>query len=249
MKGLVAATRYLTIVPVPGAWSREAPALGEAAVWFPVVGLLLGGALALVDQVAIRLFPPLLAALLTVTAWKLLSGGLHLDGLADCLDGLPGRDSEHRLRIMRDSRIGTFGAVGLILVLLLELAALTELVAAMRWRVLLVAPAVGRAMPALLGRLFRPARPDGAGARFAAGLRRRAWIAPALALAVAAAALAAAGVAAFLAAVGLSIVVGAFFARRLGGVTGDVMGAVVELSELAVLLVIAARAHGMAAPP
>ena len=69
-----------------------------------------------------------------MTLWKLLTGGLHFDGPADCLDGLVGRDSVDRLRIMRDSRIGAFGAIGLILFLLLEVAAVSELTPAARWR-------------------------------------------------------------------------------------------------------------------
>src|SRR5207244_725765 len=107
--------------------SADPAALGRAAGWFPVVGVLLGLGLAGGDRVLSWLFPPILAALLTLTAWKLVTGGLHLDGLADSLDGLMGRDREQRLRIMRDSRIGVFGAVGLILTLLLELTALAGL--------------------------------------------------------------------------------------------------------------------------
>ncbi|HEU5320052.1 MAG TPA: adenosylcobinamide-GDP ribazoletransferase, partial [Methylomirabilota bacterium] len=164
MSSLLVAARYLTIVPLPGAGHATLPALGRAAPWFPVVGLALGAALAALDAVTARLFPPLLAALLTVTGWKLLTGGLHLDGLADCLDGLTGRDVEHRLAIMRDSRIGAFGAIGLILFLLLEIGAVAELPPPLRWRALLAAPVVGRATPALLARLFAPARADGHGA-------------------------------------------------------------------------------------
>src|SRR5262245_46438983 len=114
-RGLSVAARYLTIVPLPERVNAGAEALGRSAAWFPVVGLAIGLAVAAVEQVGARAFPPLLASLLTVTAWKLVTGGLHLDGLADCLDGLAGRDAQHRLAIMRDSRIGAFGAVGLIL--------------------------------------------------------------------------------------------------------------------------------------
>ncbi|HXH82337.1 MAG TPA: adenosylcobinamide-GDP ribazoletransferase, partial [Candidatus Tectomicrobia bacterium] len=150
MSGLLVAARYLTIVPLPGPTDHAPSALGRSAPWFPVVGLALGIALVAVDLAAAVLFPPLLSALLTITAWKLLTGGLHLDGLADSLDGLVGRDPEHRRAIMRDSRIGTFGAVGLILFLLLEITAVAELEPPARWRALLVAPAVGRALPPLL---------------------------------------------------------------------------------------------------
>src|SRR5439155_825189 len=110
---------------------------------------------------------------------------LHLDGLADCLDGLVGRDAEHRLSIMRDSRIGAFGAVGLILFLLLEIAAVAELPAGLRWRALLVVPALARATPPLLARCFRAAKVEGHGAAFRSGLRAGAApvaLVPALAL-------------------------------------------------------------------
>ena len=114
------AVSYLTIVPVPRRRHAGLEEVGSAASWFPVVGAALGVVLAIVDAVTVRVFPALLAALLTVTTWKLLTGGLHLDGLADCLDGLGGRNAEERRTIMSDSRIGAFGAIGLILFLLLE---------------------------------------------------------------------------------------------------------------------------------
>src|SRR5262249_40992557 len=150
------------------------------------------------DRLAQVFFPLLLAGLITITVWKLLTGGLHLDGLADCLDGLGGRDAEHRLAIMRDSRIGAFGALGLILLLLLEIAAVTEMPSSLRARALLVVPAVARATPPLLARLFRPARHDGQGAAFGAGIGALAGpIALSIALVVAIAALRVLGLAVF----------------------------------------------------
>ena len=245
MSGLAAAVRYLTIVPFPGsAASAGLENLGRGAVWFPVVGLALGAALALLDQLTSRLFPPLLDALVLVTAWKLASGGLHLDGLADCLDGVVGRDPQHRLEIMRDSRIGAFGAIGLILLLMLEIAALVELPQTVRAPTLLVAPAVARALPPLLGRLFGPARPDGHGAAFHAGLGRLAApVALAIAVIVAAVALGVLGMIALGIACLVTIALGQFMTRRLGGVTGDVFGAAIETGEVAVLLVVSAWIH------
>jgi hypothetical protein len=119
------ALRYLTILPMSRRRHAGLEDLGRATLWFPVVGAALGLVLAAVDAGTGRVFPPLLAAVLTVTVWKLLTGGLHLDGLADCLDGLSGRDAATRLAIMGDSRIGTFGTIGLILFLMLELAAVS----------------------------------------------------------------------------------------------------------------------------
>jgi adenosylcobinamide-GDP ribazoletransferase len=236
VSGLLVALRYLTVVPIPGPAHEPLERLGRAAGWFPVVGLLLGVVLVVVDAVTAWIFPPLLAALLTLTAWKLLTGGLHLDGLADCLDGLTGRDAEHRLAIMRDSRIGAFGAMGLILLLMLDLVALSEIPSATRWQALLAAPVVARAAPAALADAFRPARPGGQGAAFRAGLTRPRVLA-ALGVALGVSAVFGGGsVAGFLVAVVGALALGGLVARRLGGVTGDVHGAAVEVAELLFLL-------------
>jgi adenosylcobinamide-GDP ribazoletransferase len=181
------------------------------------------------------------AAVLTVAAWKVLTGGLHLDGLADTVDGLAGHDAEHRLAIMRDSRIGTFGTVSLVLLLLLAVVAVAALPPPVRWRVLLAAPVIARAMPPVLARCFRPARPEGHGAAFAGGVRGAGVVlALGVAVVVAFLALGAAGVAATLLALLVSGAAVAFVSRRLGGITGDVLGAAVELAELTVVLTVLA---------
>ena len=164
---LILALRFLTIVPVPGEEARERGALGRAAWWFPVVGLALGLALVAADRALALAFAPLLSATLVLSLWKVATGGIHLDGLADCLDGLGGRDRAHRLAIMRDSRIGAFGAIGLVLYLLIALVALAELPPAGRARFLLLAPITGRLAPLLVALRFGGARPDeGSGGAF-----------------------------------------------------------------------------------
>jgi adenosylcobinamide-GDP ribazoletransferase len=195
-------------------------------------------------RVSELLFPLLLAGLLTVTAWKLATGGLHLDGLADCLDGLAGRDVEHRLAIMRDSRIGAFGAIGLILLLLLEIAAVAELPSGARDRALLAVPVIARATAPLLSRLFPPARSEGLGAAFGAAVGR--WAAPialTIALGVALAALRLTGLVVFAVSVVSALACARFFAARLSGITGDVYGAAIEIAELTGLLTVSVWAH------
>ena len=242
MTRFVTAARYLTIIPLPeNSSAREGP--GAAAMWFPVVGLAIGGLLALVDRVASAVFVPLLAALVTVTVWKLVTGGLHLDGFADCLDGLLGRDPAHRLAIMHDSRIGAFGATGLVLMLLLTIGAVSGIAPHARMGALVVAPVVGRAMSPIIGRVF-PAPGPGHGARFRAELGAAAPIVAAiLALVVAVGMMGLGGVVALLLAAAVGFAWAAFMARRLGGVSGDVHGAVIELSELVVLLTAAYRTY------
>lgn len=245
MGSLILALRFLTIAPVPGRESAGPAALGRAAWWFPLVGLLLGSALAIVARAADALLPPLVAAALLVTGWKAATGGIHLDGLADCLDGLAGRDPARRLAIMRDSRIGVFGAAGLILLCLLAVTALAALATSLRLRILVLAPVIGRVAPLLAGAWLTPAPSGrGLGAAFAAGLSR--WAGPAyvaLGCALAAWLLGIGGVAAAVAAWSTALLAAAFMARRLGGLTGDVLGAVVEIGELGTLLGTVAAAH------
>jgi adenosylcobinamide-GDP ribazoletransferase len=152
-----------------------------------------------------------------------------------------GADPERRLAIMRDSRIGTFGAVGLILVLVLEIAAVAELPPTFRWRLLLVAPVVGRAVPPTLARLFGAARRDGQGAAFVATVGAAGSV-TALIVAAALATLLLGAVGAVAATLGASVALGGTWlvARRLGGVTGDVLGAAVETTELVVILTVLA---------
>ena len=246
VKSLALALRYLTIVPVPAGAHEEPKTLGRAAPWFPLIGLGVGLVIAATERVTAMLFPSLLGALLTVTVWKLVTGGLHLDGLSDCLDGLAGRDAGERLRIMRDSRIGAFGAIGLILFLLLAVAAVSELPQPARWRTLLVAPAVARAMPPLVSWLFPLATPGGQGAMFRSGLRGSGVLAAfALATVIALSALHAAGLLVLGLATGSAIGLGWFHTCRLGGVTGDVLGACIEIAELLTLLTLVAWTHGL----
>jgi adenosylcobinamide-GDP ribazoletransferase len=242
IRGLVTAIRFLTIVPVPGRALEGPDALGRAAGWFPLVGLTLGGLLWVAHRLLSMVFPPLLTALLVLVTWKALTGGIHLDGLADTLDGLTGRDPQERLAIMRDSRIGVFGALGLSVVLLISLLALAELPGPVREKALLLAPVVGRHAPLQLARAFQPATPgQGSGEAFMKAVTLRAVSIGALLVIVSAAVilwpwgLLAAGIG-----IGLAWDLGRYLSRRLGGLTGDGLGAAVEVGEMGVLLAVAA---------
>lgn len=229
---------FLTILPMP-ALEYQPGLLGRAGRWFPLVGLVIGLSLLVAHWLLNQIFPPLLTAALVTTLWAALTGGLHLDGLADCCDGLLAATSrERRLEIMRDPRTGAFAVIGLALFLLVKVTAVAALPTALP--ALVLAPTCGRWL--LLWVARQPAaRPSGLGADFAAGLTGRAllWalLAP-LALGLTFPTLH------LLAAVALAGGVTWWIIRaagaRLGGVTGDVYGLVVELSEVAVLLAYAA---------
>ncbi len=242
---LILAVRFLTLVPVPGREADGRGALGRAAWWFPIVGFALGVALVTMDRALQVAFSPVLSALLVLSLWKVATGGIHLDGLADCLDGLGGRDCQHRLAIMRDSRIGAFGAVGLIVCFLIALLALAEMAAGTRGRILLLAPTVGRLAPLLIGPRFTAASPDhGSGAAFLSSMSP--WAGPVHLVGVCALSAWLLGRWGPVVTLGSLLAVSiwsAFLVRRFGGLTGDVLGSGVELGELAILLAGASLAH------
>src|SRR5262245_1437756 len=140
------ALRYLPLLPLP---RRRAPGdLGRAAPWFPVVGLVLGACLAVASLAVDRVVPPGVGALLLVALWAGLTGGLHLDGLADTFDGLGGGWTRERaLSIMRDARSGPYGVTAIVLVLGLKAATVASLPEGLAWKTLVLAPVVGRPGP------------------------------------------------------------------------------------------------------
>lgn len=237
LEDILVAFRYLTILPVP---RRRAPGdLGRAAGWFPVVGLVLGACLALASLAADRLVPPGVGGMLLVALWAGLTGGLHLDGLADASDGLGGGWSRERaLAIMRDARSGPFGVTAIVLVLGLKAATAATLPEGLAWRAVVLAPVLGRAGPLLLVRLCPAARPEGAGHALAAGARWPSLLAGGLVAVVVAVAMLGAWSVLLLTVSGL-LAWGwaAYLRRRIGGFTGDTLGALVEVTEAITLTI------------
>lgn len=235
MRNLRIAFGLLTTLPVrlPDDWSVGDS--GRAAVWYPFVGLVLGALTWLAWTGARLVFAPLVAGVIALIVWVVLTGGLHLDGLADCCDGLfasVGR--ERRLEIMKDPHIGVFGVTGLILVLFLKAAALASLPSASF--AILLAPSLARACLLLAG-LLPLARPSGMGADFASGFRRSFILWGAAIPVLLALLLGVRGVLSGLAGVGAAGLVLWLAKVRIGGVSGDVFGMIVEIVETVVLLV------------
>ncbi|MEW9898419.1 adenosylcobinamide-GDP ribazoletransferase [Chitinivorax sp. PXF-14] len=231
MTRLILAIQFLTRLPTPQVSDFRPERLAESARWFPLVGLLLGALLLAAVWPAARL-DPWLAAWAGVLAWALLTGGLHLDGLADVADALGAahRDRERLLAVMKDPHLGSFGVLTLILHLAGKLVLLMLLARGQHWAALLLIPAWAR-----LGVLFwqtLPALSPGMGEQFAWALPRRARWAWLLAL-LAASAWAAPALLATPVAIWLYR---RWLLRTLGGMSGDCLGAGVEVVELAALL-------------
>jgi len=241
-RGLMAAFSMLSVLPAARGRAPEPGDLAAAVPFFPIVGSLFGLALwgAYRGLEAAGLPDLVRGALLTVLL-VVLTGGLHLDGLADTCDGLAGDTRERRLAIMADTATGAFGVVGVTCLLLLKCAAFATLESAAALPALVLVPVLGRWAMVLALFAFPYARgPSGLGYYFKEGARWPALVVatafvagPALALLPAGVAAGAAGLAGV-----LTLGLGRWMSARLGGLTGDVYGAVCEVVETASLITV-----------
>ncbi|MBI4798944.1 MAG: adenosylcobinamide-GDP ribazoletransferase [Desulfarculus sp.] len=241
MKSFLLALQFLTVATLRSDLRAGPEDLRRSRAWYAPVGLLLGLALAGLAWLLARRLPPLLVAGLMVVLWGALTRFLHLDGVSDTADALVHMTSRERaLEIMKDSRVGAFGLCAVVGVLLVKFAALACLPAPRLWAGLVLAPVLGRGLAALMAALLPPARPQGLGAAVAGG--GGLWpelLGAGLALAAAGVIGGRAGVAAALV-VGLwGLLLGLWFRRRLGGVTGDTLGAAIESAEAMALVALA----------
>jgi adenosylcobinamide-GDP ribazoletransferase len=226
------ALAFLTRLPVDRGRTFGGRRLAEAAVLFPLVGAALGAAVGGAAAALATLVPPLLAATAAVALELALTGALHVDGLADTFDGLAGRDAERRLAIMRDHSLGTYGGSALALDLLARVAALASLTDEGVLLPAVAAFAISRAAPLPLAAALPYARPgEGTGRLLTESTTARHAVAGIVLAAAVAAAAVGFRAAAMLVCLGVVVAATGLYARsRLGGVTGDVMGAAIELT-------------------
>ncbi|MFA5515734.1 MAG: adenosylcobinamide-GDP ribazoletransferase [Desulfuromonadales bacterium] len=234
---------FLTILPVADKVPCDPPRLGRSMAFSTAIGLLLGLGLVLLDQVLGAIFPrPVLDALLILSLIG-VTGGLHLDGVADLADGLAGgKDREGILRIMKDSRVGAMGVIALVMLLLLKFLALNSVPAGQKTAALICMPAAGRWMQVVLAFACAYARPEGGtGGAFVEHVgRREALFASSTLLLALLLLFGGKGLALFLLLALAAWAAIVYFRRRLGGVTGDVLGAATERTEVFTLLLVLA---------
>lgn len=239
---MAAALGLLTRLPVPVDGPR-AMARGARAAWaWPLAGLVVAGLAVLAGWLAAGLGSNIAAGLM-LAVMVVVTGGLHADGLADCADGFwGGQTPARRLDIMRDSRIGAYGTLALILGLGLIWQALAGLVAQAGWGAIIAASVLSRAAMAGVMAALPFARRDGLAAGVGRPPRQTAGLGALLALGLALALTGWAALPAAAAAALAAAAVARLAQARLGGQTGDVLGAAQMLSDLAALLVFLALA-------
>jgi adenosylcobinamide-GDP ribazoletransferase len=233
------ALQFLTRLPAPHFDEFDPEDLSRSAVWFPLIGIVIGAAVAAAAWAG-GTASPWIGGLLGLVAWVLITGGLHLDGLGDVADALGAshRSPQRFLEVLRDPHIGAFGSMAIALQLIAKIVLLTELAGGQAWPALVPAlvlvPAWAR-WGTLVWSLTVPALASGSGERFSWQIRppavaveglvlmlASAWASPVLLVA--------------------PLVVGAvsiYWRYRLGGITGDGLGASVEVTETALLLSLA----------
>ena len=232
------AMQFLTIIPLPFAKEWQEGEMGRSMRWFPLAGLAVGGLLAGLDYLLTLILPLPLATLLVVTALAIITGALHLDGVADVCDGFGARGGRERfLAVMKDSATGAIGVVGVVLVLMLKYQALLHLPPNVRLAAITFFPAAARFAQVLLTAGSRRARADGLGAVFAngAGFRELAT-ATLVTLSSAWLLLGLHGIFCCIPVVIFAAIGKLYFHHRLGGITGDIIGAGSEVAEIICLL-------------
>lgn len=236
------ALRFLTIIPTPGLPAMGETSLARAIPFFPLVGALIGALLASIGVAAGWLWDSSVRPVLLVVIWGVVTGGLHLDGLSDTFDGVMSwRPRERKLEIMKDSRIGAMGALALIAVLALKIAWVGA--AGDGWvAAVLLAPVLGRWADTYGIMVFPPAAEGGLGRSFQAQASRSdLLVASATALTLAVLLAGTLGLVALGAVWVVAHLLGRWWTRSLGGLTGDTYGAMCEIAEVVALAVLAAR--------
>lgn len=244
----VAAFRFLTVIPLPFGGSASEREIRGSLVYFPIVGLIIGLVLAAVYLLLDGVLPSSLLSGLVIVGTILINGALHMDGFIDTCDGLAGnKPAEERWKIMKDSRVGAFGLVGGVLLLLMKYLSLNAIPHILAPASLIIMPAVARWCMVYAIAAYPYARPTGLGTIFKQGASwRRFWIAAFLTFLITCLTLWLAGVGYFYLAA-ITITAGVwlvtfvwtqYMSHKFAGLTGDSYGAVSEIAEVSVLVIV-----------
>jgi adenosylcobinamide-GDP ribazoletransferase len=243
LRELPLAISFLTILPVIDQHPASEETVAASFAWFPIVGFLLGVALVGEDWLLAHVFAQVIRSVLIVISLTFITGAVHLDGLADTADALgAGRDRERALDILRDSRVGTFGASAIFFDLTLKTLALATLAGHRRYAVLIVAPMLARWALLIVAAGLPYLRASGSGSTLLSGnipQARTAVVAVFTLLVMLMLGELRATAVATTVAIAIVFAMRTFCRRWLGGVTGDLIGACGELVEIAVLVTMA----------
>ncbi len=235
------AIQFLTSIPIPLKRKLTPAQLGGATAYFPVVGLIIGLVLAGLNWLLLLILPTAVVNALLIAALVILTGAMHLDGLADTCDGIAGhKTTEERWKVMRDSRTGAFGVVGIVLVLLVKYISLNSIPPVFMTAMLVFMPVVSRWAMVYAIYAYRYARPAGLGTAYKQATRWPQFTAATIiTLAVAFALFPLFSLAGLILIFSILVVATAlafYFKHKFAGLTGDTYGAIDEVAEVITLL-------------
>jgi adenosylcobinamide-GDP ribazoletransferase len=236
------AIQFLTSIPIPIKRELTPAQLGGATVWFPVVGLIIGLVLAGLNWLLLLILPAAVVNGLLVVALVILTGAMHLDGLADTCDGIAGhKTTEERRKVMRDSRTGAFGVVGIVLVLLVKYISLNNIPPVFMTAVLIFMPVVSRWAMVYAIYAYRYARPSGLGTAYKQATRWPQFTAATIFTIILALALfplfSLAGLIFIFGTLLVTTALACYLKHKFAGLTGDTYGAINEVAEVITLLI------------
>jgi len=234
------ALQFLTIVPLKIKEASEKSVAG-AMIYFPLVGLLLGLVLSGINTLLLFLnLSPLSVNIILVVALTVVTGGIHLDGLSDTSDAfLSGKSRDEMLAIMRDPHIGVMGAISIISIILLKVGLLGAVAAPLKTTALLLICVLSRWSSVLAMFLFPYARKDGKAKVFIQGMNLKIFVFSLIMVLVFAFAIwRLKGLLTLLIVAGCAYLGGKFAVRKIGGITGDTLGAAIELTEIVTLFTV-----------
>ncbi|OGV97546.1 MAG: cobalamin 5'-phosphate synthase [Nitrospinae bacterium RIFCSPLOWO2_02_FULL_39_110] len=240
IKDFLLSIQFLTIINIQNSRGTDyEKRLRGTTIFFPFVGLLIGIILFLTAKLSSLLLPLSVSDALVLIVLIIITGGLHIDGFADTIDGFAGgKDKENILIIMKDSRIGTFGVTGLIMFLMTKYLAIQSLPVDSKYLILTVMPVFGRWSVLPMGLLFEYARTGGGtGKAFAGSIKLKEFIIGTILSSVIIVSLL--GVKGFLMIAVIfiaTLIIGRYSENRIGGITGDVFGATIEINELITII-------------
>jgi len=240
MNSFLIAVQFISRIPVKKELDYNDKALAKSMIYYPLIGTLLGGILVLLDYLATSCFGQLVTSSLLLMAMVFLTGGIHLDGLMDSCDGLlSGRKKDRILEIMRDSRVGAFGVIGLVTLFLLKFSLLVELPSNHKVAILLYFPTISRWAIVYAAFKYPYARQSGLGKVYAENLKFRDLLVVNIwTLLLGVVLFQFRGLIIFLLVWLMTIIIAKLIVKKIDGLTGDNYGAINEFIEVFAILII-----------
>ena len=240
IKTLLSAISFLTITPTPKNYTHK---LKHSTIFFPFVGLFIGGVLILVNYLCSFLFSKNVVDMMVVVSLVIITGGLHLDGLADTCDGFyAGKDKNNTLKIMDDVHIGAMGVIGIVCILGLKLFAIQSISQKTLYSSLLLFPTLSRWAVVFACRISKPAKNDGLGKVFTDTVSKKDFvIATIITFFISVILFRTKGIIVLVAALLITLVSVRFVRKKIDGITGDILGALNEITETSILLILCVK--------